>query len=64
MLRNERQSRKSSRHKSLRRDVKGMVFGGSLDTTHLDKSERKGKSLAEITALREKRYKENKAKAQ
>lgn len=48
----------------MRRYVKGMVFGGSLYTTHLDKSERKGKSLAEIAALREKRYKENKAKAQ
>lgn len=62
MLRNESQLRRSSRHKSLRRYVKGMMFSGSLYTTHLYKSERKGKSLAEITDLREKRYKENKAK--
>lgn len=48
----------------MRRYVKGMVFSESLYTTHLYKSERKGKSLAEITALREKRYKENKAKAE
>ena len=64
MLRNEGQFRKSSRHRSLRRYVKGMVFSDSLYTTHLYKSERKGKSLAEITALREKRYKENKAKSE
>jgi hypothetical protein len=64
MLRNEGQFRKSLRHRSLRRYVKGMMFSDSLYTTHLYKSERKGKSLAEITALREKRYKENKAKAE
>jgi len=41
-----------------------MMFSDSLYTTHLYKSERKGKSLAEIAALREKRFKENKAKAE